>query len=203
MKRFVCVALLLCLVPRVHADDDQEKTIAELKARVATLEQRVAALEKILAPMQADARQKALRELFNRRNAQDTKKYTPDQLRDAETLYQTMNKNWRSDDGKAALKSLVDKYPDANRTGCAELYLGQVSDDNEKVEHLQNAIDKHSDCMFGDGVQVGAYARYLLALYNKEKGENAKAESLLSEVRKDYPDAIDHRGNLLMDQTRQ
>src|SRR5206468_12984229 len=56
MKRVALIAVVLCLAPLVRADDDQEKAIAELKARVATLEQRVAALEKVLAPMQGDAR---------------------------------------------------------------------------------------------------------------------------------------------------
>src|SRR5438876_5944482 len=175
MNRITCVALvtfLVCLAPLTRADDDQAKQIAELKAKVATLEQRVAALEKMLAPMQGDAQKKALRDLFESRMSADAKKYKPEQIREAEQLYQTMNKNWRSDEGKRALAKMIDKYPDINRTGCAELYLGQVTDGEEKAAHLQTAIDKHSDCMYGDGVQVGAYARYLLALYYKEKGDN-------------------------------
>ena len=59
-----------------------------------------------------------------------------------------------------------------------ELDLGQVSEGEEKARHLQTAIDKHADCMYGDGVQVGAYARYLLGLYYKEKGDNTRANSL-------------------------
>ena len=200
MKRFALIAAILCLAPLARADEDQARTIAELKAKVASLEKRVATLEKMLSPMQGDARQKALRELFEKRMALDAKKYKPDQLREAEQLYQTMNKNWRSDEGKAALKKMIEKYPDVNRTGCAELYLGQVSEDEEKVQHLQTAIDKHSDCMYGDGVQVGAYARYLLALYYKEKADNTRANSLLDEIRKDYPDAIDHHGKPLEEQ---
>lgn len=200
MKGIACIAVLLCLVPLARADDDQAKQIAELKAKVATLEQRVAALEKMLAPMQTNAQQKTLREIFENRMAADAKKYKPEQIREAEQLYQTMNKNWRSDEGKAALKKMIEKYPDINRTGCAELYLGQVSDGEEKAAHLQTAIDKHSDCMYGDGVQVGAYARYLLALHYKEKGDNTRANSLFDEIRKDYPLAVDHRGRSLEEQ---
>jgi hypothetical protein len=54
--------------------------------------------------------------------------------------------------------------------------------------------------MYGDGVQVGAYARYLLALYYKEKGDNTRANSLFDEIRKDYPLAVDHRGKSLEEQ---
>jgi hypothetical protein len=200
MRQIACIAVLLCLAPIVRADDDQAKQIAELKAKVATLEQRVAALEKILAPMQTNAQQKTLREMFEKRMAADAKKYKPDQLREAEQLYQTMNKNWRSDEGQAALKKMIEKYPDINRTGCAELYLGQVSEGDDKVAHLQAAIDKHSDCMYGDGVQVGAYARFLLGLYYKEKGDNARANALFDEMKKDYPLSVDHHGKSLDEQ---
>ena len=200
MKYIACIAVLLCLAPIARADDDQAKQIAELKAKVATLEQRVAALEKMLAPMQTTAQQKTLREMFESRMAQDAKKYKPDQLREAEQLYQIMNKNWRSDEGRGALKKMIEKYPDINRTGCAELYLGQVSEGEDKAAHLQAAIDKHGDCMYGDGVQVGAYARYLLAFYYKEKGDNTRANSLFDEIRKDYPMAVDHKGRSLEEQ---
>ena len=169
----VLVVLSLLFSSIVRADDDQDKTIAELKARVATLEKRVETLEKLLAPLQADAQRKALRKQFERRVDQDEKKYSSSQLFEAENLYQTMNKQWRSPEGREALEQLVKKYPDINRTGCAELYLGQVSEGVEKVQHLQTAIEKHGDCMYGDGVQVGAYARYLLALCYKEKGDDA------------------------------
>jgi hypothetical protein len=200
MRRIAWIAAMLCIAGFARADEDQKKTIEDLNIRVTALEKRVEDLEKLLGPMQADARQKALRTLFEKRMAQDAKKYTPDQLKDAESLYQTMNKNWRTDEGKAVLKAMIEKYPDINRTGCAELYVGQVSDGDEKVQHLQAAIDKHSDCIYGDGVQVGAYARFLLAMSYKDKGDNKRAGSLFDEIRKDYPEAIDHAGNLLEEQ---
>jgi hypothetical protein len=51
--------------------------------------------------------------------------------------------------------------------------------------------------MYGDGVQVGAYARFLLGLELKENGENVKANALFEEIRKDYPYAVDHHGDSL------
>jgi hypothetical protein len=154
----------------------------------------------MLAPMQGNAQKTALRDLFEKRMAQDAKKYKPEQLREAENLYQVMNKNWRTDEGKTALKVMIEKYPDVNRTGCAELYLGQVSEGEDRVAHLQTAIDKHSDCMYGNGVQVGAYARYLLGLFYKEKGDNTRANALFDEIKKDYPYAVDHKGRSLEEQ---
>jgi hypothetical protein len=40
---------------------------------------------------------------------------------------------WRYRAGeRESLKTLVDNYPKANRTGCALLYLGQMTSGNEK-----------------------------------------------------------------------
>src|SRR5947209_2516406 len=151
MKRATSITLLVALwiVPIVRAadEDDKDKTIAELKAKIASLEKRVETLERLLGPLQAQAQQKVLREEFEKRMAQDQKKYKPDQIREAEQLYQTMNKDFASPGGKAALEALIKKYPDINRTGCAELYLGQVTEGDDKVQHLQTAIDQYSDCM--------------------------------------------------------
>ena len=197
MKQVVLIAIFALLVVPLRADEDKDATIAELNAKVASLEKRVESLEKLLGPLQTDAQKKALREQFEARMAADRKKYSDEQLREAETLYQIMNKNWRSEEGKVALKTMIEKYPDINRTGCARLYLGQVSQGEDKVQHLQEAIDKHSDCMYGDGVQVGAYARYLLGLHYKTAGEPAKAAALFEEIRKQYPYAVDHSGKSL------
>jgi len=51
--------------------------------------------------------------------------------------------------------------------------------------------------MYGNGVQVGAYARYLLALYYKETGDLNRAKKLFTEVVRKYPGSVNHRGVLL------
>jgi hypothetical protein len=53
--------------------------------------------------------------------------------------------------------------------------------------------------MYGDGVQVGAYARFLLAWDCKNIGEASRANELRTEIESKYPDAVDHAGNLLVD----
>jgi TolA-binding protein len=182
--------LLLVSCVGVCAADE----VGELKARMAALEERVGDLEKALkqslakaSPEQLRAQQQAkARERMRR----DSKAFSPQEVREIETLYQVANKKWQSQEAKDSLKTLVQKYRKANRTGCAILYLGQ-------------AIADHSDCFYGDGVQVGALARFFLgrAYLN---GENAdKAKSLFDEIRKDYPDSIDHGGRSLIDQLPQ
>ena len=51
----------------------------------------------------------------------------------------------------------------------------------------------------GDGVQVGAYARFLLVQDYRARGEDQKAQALFIELKTSYPDAIDHGGKLLVD----
>ena len=93
---------------------------------------------------------------------------------------------------------LVDKYDKANRTGCAILYLGQMTSGEEKAEHLKTAIEQFSDCFYGNGVQVGAYARFLLGHLYLDTDKPEQAKELFDQIKKDYPAAIDHRGNPLL-----
>ena len=60
---------------------------------------------------------------FMMRTAQDRGKYTPAQLNDAEQLYQIANQKWGTPEAKDSLQTMVQKFPDINRTGCAVLYL--------------------------------------------------------------------------------
>ena len=109
------------------------------------------------------------------------------------------NKKWRSEEGKESLKELISKYKSANRTGCALLYLGQMTTGNEQFEYLQQAISEFSDCFYGDGTQVGAFARFVLLHRYRRDGETEKAAKLAEEIRTDYPDAIDHRGRNIVE----
>ena len=179
---FILVTPALC--PGAEVD--------ELKARVSALEERLASLEKSVAPLIAKAEAEQIRA-----SRQDSETYTRDELRAIESLYQVANKKWRSKEAQNSLRTLVQKYDKANRTGCAILYLGQMSTGNEKIEHLKRAIEQFGDCFYGDGVQVGAYARFLLGHTYLESDKPEEAERLFKEIRENYSDAIDHRGNLL------
>jgi len=129
----------------------------------------------------------------------DQEKYTPEQLRDAEELYRVAYQKRGSPERTASLRKLVEKYPDINRTGCATLYLAQASQGEERARYLQDCIEKYNDCCYGDGVQVGAYARFLLAGDYWSRGQEKKAAALYSEIKAKYADAVDHRGNLLVE----
>jgi hypothetical protein len=170
----------------------------------AMLGYKVKRLEKLMAPVKtqqaAQARQAALRGKFNQKMAQDQAKYTTEQLRDAEQLYQVANQKWGTLEASNSLQTMIQKYPDIDRTGCAVLYVAQMSKGDNRARYLQDCIDKYNDCFYGDGVQVGVYARYLLAQDYRQHGERAKAKALFDEIKSNYPDAVDHGGNLLVDQ---
>jgi hypothetical protein len=146
-----------------------------------------------------NSRQRTLHERFIQRTAQDQKNYTREQLHEAEQLYQVANQKWGTPEAKESLQTMIRKFHDFNRTGCAVLYLAQMSQGDERAQYLQDCIDTYNDCFYGDGVQVGAYARFLLAQDYKSQGETEKAKALFDEIKFKYADAIDHRGNLLVD----
>ncbi len=129
------------------------------------------------------------------RAAEDKQRYTFEQLGEIETLYQVANtKGKRSPEAKESLKQLLGKYGEANRTGCATLYLGQASEGAERLEYLSRAVEKFSDCYYFNGCQVGGYGRFVLALTLWDKGEKDKARSLFGELKTTYKDGTDHNG---------
>ena len=192
---FRIVLIASCLVTACSQAVASEE---ELQAKIKQLEDRVAQLETALEPFLQQQRLAAMRSRAQARMRQDRGIYSREQLQEIEELYQVANKKWSSEEGKTSLKKLIDKYDKANRTGCAMLYLGQLSEGDEQLEYLTRAIEDFSDCCYGDGVQVGAYARFVLAKRYKADGETEKANKLLGELKQDYADAIDHRGRSLL-----
>ena len=176
----------------------------QLKAQVAALEKRMSEMEKLLPPkgqVEQEERQRAYRERFDRRRELDRKKYTQEQMTEAEAIYiqAVSSSNWGSPEHLKALKQLLEKFPEANRTGCALLDWGESAPGPESVKYFEDCIHQHNDCYYGDGVQVGAYARLSLANYYNRTGENQKAVALFKEIKDNYSDSIDHCGRLLID----
>ena len=200
--RIVIVIMVLSLMATSALAHDSA-TLKALEKRVKELEERIGKLEHSTAPaverLNAEQRVNAQRQKARERMRKDSSIYTREQLREIETLYQVANKQWRSKEGKDSLKTLIEKYDKANRTGCALLYLGQMSKGKEREEYLQKAINGFSDCFYCNGVQVGAYARYYLAYYYKENGQKKEAEEMFKGITSKYPNAINHKGRFLAD----
>jgi TolA-binding protein len=209
------------------ASDNTDAQIRELREHVKKLEARLAELEKQVKPLVAqrggagggaeagnDAKPAAAVQPAARNEAlvrqaqvkararmrQDARKHSSEEIGSAEELYQVANKNWRTEQARQSLQQMVEKFPDVNRTGCAVLYLGQMSVGEERERLLTDAIEKYGDCYYGNGVNVGAYARFLLAHYYKENGEADKAKKLFNDIRTKYADAVDHGGRSLVAQ---
>ena len=181
--------------------DDSE--VQALRKQVRELSERVKKLESLVAPLagkaEAEVRIERMRVNARERMSKDAETYSRIQLREIESLYQVANQKWQTEEGKNSLKDLIKKYDKANRTGCALLYLGQMSEGTEKEEYLNKAIADFSDCWYGDGVQVGPFARYILAAHYRVTDKKEKGDELVEQLRKQFPDAIDHSGKLLSD----
>jgi hypothetical protein len=144
----------------------------------------------------------ALRGQAQERMRADLKAYSPQQLREIEDLYQSANRDLRAPEARATLQQLVTKYPKSNRTGCAVLYLAQQSTGGERESFLKMAIADHADARYGDGVQVGALARVILAELYLRTGRMADAQKLAEEVTTLFPGAVDHNGGRLVESLR-
>lgn len=172
-----------------------------IEEKVDRLEKRLDILEQKLKPVidQEMQRQQVLK-LRNQarvRARQDLKYYKPEELEQIENLYRSWSTK-NGDDQKAVALTLRQKYPKANRTGCAMLYLAQDSFGDPQIELLKQVIRDYSDCYYFDGVQVGPYARLILGSLLKQSGRNTEAAACLEELVKLYPDAIGHNGRPLL-----
>ena len=132
------------------------------------------------------------RAAIRERAEKDMAEYGRDGVREIEQLYRVYSR--RSDEGEKELSALLEKYPKANRTGCAVMYAAQRTNGDERVKLLKQAIENYSDCFYGDGAQVGAYARLYLAGELERSGDTAGAEKLYGEIRSLYPNAHAHNG---------
>ncbi|WP_353565680.1 tetratricopeptide repeat protein [Haloferula sargassicola] len=177
---------------------------ASLESRVAELEKKVAELEKKLGDAPAADEGKATeaveknKQAARERGRRDNEVYSIEDRRDIESLYQVANKNWRSNEAVDSLEKLIQKYKKSNRTGCATLYLGQMSEGEQRLKYLRRAVEDFSDCYYYDGCQVGAYARLMLGDTLARNGDLKEAKELAAEIRKDYPTATDHKGQLVV-----
>jgi len=174
---------------------DQSEKIKELEQRIAKLEK---ALEPIIAQQKAKENIAKLQAQAGTRMRADYKNYSRKQLREIETLYQSRGYKWGSQQKTKNLKLVVSRYPKANRAGCAMLYLGQTGKGQAKEDYFKQAIEKYSDCFYGNGTQVGPYAKFLLAIMYLKSGKKTQAEKLFNEIKTKYPDAIDHHGKNLV-----
>jgi len=180
----------------------------DLEARLASIEKRLAALEaqaggntepqRMGGALDAAAAVEKNKLAARERASKDTENYDVDQRREIETLYQVANKNWRSPEAVESLEKLIAKYDKANRTGCATLYLGQMSQGEQRLKYLNRAVKDFSDCYYFNGCQVGGYARLVLADTLMKVDKKNEAMKLVAELRKDYATATDHGGRLMV-----
>ncbi len=141
-------------------------------------------------PPEMEIARKAARERF----AADAASFDRTTRREIERLYRKVSS--RSDESAEALKTLMEKYPKANRTGCAVMYAAQREKDTAERERLLKlAIASFGDCWYGDGAQVAPYARWYLAKLYERTGKPDEAKRLFDEIRTDYPNAVTHRGS--------
>lgn len=185
MKKFFAVFLLIFACGAVYVSAQEEKK-EETQARSLSQEEIV----------------KKLRREARARMAKDAMLYSRDERVAIENLYQSWTVK-RGKERQAIAITMLRRFPKANRTGCAMLYLAQDNARQKRIDLLKQVIRDHDDCWYGNGVQVGAMARYHLFNILRETGKQEEAEKYREELKTMFPDAIDHSGKplagLLMD----
>jgi beta-lactamase regulating signal transducer with metallopeptidase domain len=203
---FLVLAMALVSAGCDVSSNQNAQQIQKLEAKVAELEKRLDEMQRApqqqLTPEQQRGRERmqAYREKYEQRRAMDERTHTPAEMAEVEKAYDATQNNFGSPECIQALKEFIKKYPGFNRTGCALCELGGLTTFGPEAEQYFNeCIQKYDNCYWGDGVQVGPFARFDLALDYKNTGQTDKAEALYQEIRDHYSDSLDHRGQLLVD----
>jgi hypothetical protein len=172
-----------------------------LLQRIIELENRVAELERKLEPVLEAERLKDVvklqKQIAHERAMMDAEFLSRNKLNAIEKAYHKANQDWKSDEAGNVVIYLTEKFPRANRTGCAVLTRAQAVEGAEQDRLLKQAIDKHSGCFYSNGVQVGPYAKLYLAMRLIKDGKADDAKKLFEDIRTNHPNAIDHKGQLL------
>ena len=198
----VAAALAVVAAGWSYAQEAQpQETPAQANERLERIEAALDAIRDDVGQLRAEQDLKkeaaANRSKAQVRMRRDAEELSAEQLREIEELYQVANREWGSPQARQNLQEIVRRYPRSNRAGCALLYLAQMEQGAAQVELLEKAIADHSDSWYGDGVQVGAYARFLLGMAHHSGGRAEQAQALFAELAEDYPAAVDHKGTLL------
>jgi hypothetical protein len=204
MKSLFTVLLLVYCISNSFAQGADKK---ELEQRVRTLEERIAVLEERIARVEGAStiRQETpeaikMEKVAKEHIAKERDNFKAEDIQSAEEIYKRASKLMRkSEDSKSVLDSVVTIYPQLNRAGCAQLYRAQQETGAEMERLLKDCIARFFNCYYGDGVQVGPLAMFRLAEYYRVNGNVQEAHKLYVEIRKEYPDAVNHSGALLVD----
>lgn len=195
MKKLWMILGIACLCTGLFAETQEEK--------LARLEKKIDQLEKAVQPLLAQQKKQEItqeqQKEARKRMGKDSGNYSKEQLREIEQMYQAWRKVPETE-RIASLKALAAKYPKSNRAGCAWLYAARWEKPGKtQIEDLKRAIDGFGDCRYGDGVQVGAYARFVLGKLLEKDGKKEEAQKYFNELKTSFPNAIDHSGNLLIE----
>jgi hypothetical protein len=198
MKKATLIIIVCCAAFAAAAQDTGK--VAQLEWKVKMLEQRQAKFERQLqAGHTKKLAEKKIKEA-HKHVAAERAKFKAEDIARAETLYHRANRQSKPEIRNRLLDSVVILYPQLNRAGCAQLYLAQRADSNDKREQLlKDCIDRFSECYYLDGAQVGPLAMLQLArLYNATNREPLGQE-LIKRLRKEHRKAIGHDGRRLLE----
>ncbi len=138
--------------------------------------------------------------------ASDGKRYGAGQLNEIDDLYRRGTEGVDSEDGRAALEELVEKFPESNRGGCAAANLGAHHLNNGDLESaadvLRGVIDLDSAAVFGNGEKVMPRALYNYGRVLERQGDSDGARAIWHRLRDDHAGDRDARGDSYGDLAR-
>lgn len=196
MKTLITSAVLNCLFAGFIFSQEADTQIATPVKPESGKE-----FELIKAVPQGEQRRLERQKHFLERQNLDKRNFSPVILKDLEDLYQVANIKAKTSEATSSLEKIIadSRFEKTNRYGCALIYLATIPGVANAESLLKKAAEQYSDCWYGDGVNVGAYALYLLGDYYHGLANREAAKKYFKELKTKFPDAIGHAGQILAD----
>ncbi len=138
-----------------------------------------------------DKIKKMFKSAFLKRMKKDEVKLGDEVYQIIEDTYQKASSTSDTKEAEKLYKEIIRKYPSSNRAGCSAVML-VISNPDDKL--YKRCYTDFKDDIFGDGVQVAPYSKFLHANYLFSRGKEEEAAGLHNDVLKNYPKAIAHNG---------
>jgi hypothetical protein len=140
----------------------------------------------------------AARARYEAAHARDEGRFSAAERETIDALYRDGTRQPGTGEGRALLAELVERFPEANRAGCAALNLasGYAADGDAPAAfgYLDPLVDEAHPGVFRNGVRVLPAALELRGRLHAEAGDAARARADWTRLVEEFADEADARG---------
>lgn len=135
---------------------------------------------------------------YARARQRDSERFPAAILQEIDRLFEDGQLAIRTEEGKAKLRELVDRYPASNRGGCAAMNLGSEYLEEGRLDearrYLEPLVQGNSESVYSGGERVLVKALYDYGILMERMGQPALAQESWQRILVEFPSERDVHG---------